>query len=225
MSISFSLKKIGMPIDSDSLFSFIEDSIKGREYSKFIFSRSISDSLRLLMLWGKDMGFSREDLSFVDVNSLFNLNFISDQKESLKKLKNIINLNKKEFMANQSIVLPELIFNPKNILSFFLSTSQPNFITNSSVTGKCIKVHNNSENTSLDGKIVLIESADPGYDWIFTHRIKGLVTKYGGAASHMAIRCSEFNLPAAIGCGSLFDSFNSEDIINLDSMNNSISKI
>ena len=53
----------------------------------------------------------------------------------------------------------------------------------------------------LKNKIVLIEGADPGYDWVFLHGIKGLVTMYGGAASHMTIRCSEFNLPAAIGCG------------------------
>ena len=59
----------------------------------------------------------------------------------------------------------------------------------------------------------MIESADPGYDWIFTHDIKGLITKYGGAASHMAIRCAEFNLPAAIGSGEIFDDFSSGDKI------------
>ena len=53
----------------------------------------------------------------------------------------------------------------------------------------------------IDGCIVLIESADPGFDWIFSHAITGLVTKYGGANSHMAVRCAEFGLPAAIGCG------------------------
>ena len=52
----------------------------------------------------------------------------------------------------------------------------------------------------------MIESADPGYDWIFLYNIKGLVTMYGGAASHMTIRCNEFGLPAAIGCG--VDKFN-----------------
>ncbi len=36
---------------------------------------------------------------------------------------------------------------------------------------------------------------------IFLRNIKGLVTKYGGSNSHMAIRCAEFSLPAAIGCG------------------------
>ena len=41
----------------------------------------------------------------------------------------------------------------------------------------------------------------PGFDWIFAQEIGGLVTCYGGAASHMAIRCAEFGVPAAIGCG------------------------
>ena len=47
----------------------------------------------------------------------------------------------------------------------------------------------------------MIENADPGFDWIFSHKIKGLITKYGGSNSHMSIRCSEFSIPAAIGCG------------------------
>jgi phosphoenolpyruvate-protein kinase (PTS system EI component) len=54
---------------------------------------------------------------------------------------------------------------------------------------------------NLTGKIVLIENADPGFDWIFAQQIGGLITKYGGANSHMAIRCAEFGIPAAIGCG------------------------
>ena len=41
----------------------------------------------------------------------------------------------------------------------------------------------------------------PGFDWIFSQEIAGLITCYGGAASHMAIRCAEFGIPAAIGCG------------------------
>jgi phosphoenolpyruvate-protein kinase (PTS system EI component) len=53
----------------------------------------------------------------------------------------------------------------------------------------------------LKNKIICIEGADPGYDWIFTRGIAGLVTKYGGANSHMAIRSAEYNIPAAIGCG------------------------
>ena len=53
----------------------------------------------------------------------------------------------------------------------------------------------------LQGKIVLVDAADPGYDYLFTKGIAGLVTCYGGANSHMAIRCSELGLPAVIGVG------------------------
>jgi phosphoenolpyruvate-protein kinase (PTS system EI component) len=54
---------------------------------------------------------------------------------------------------------------------------------------------------NLAGRIVLIPQADHGYDWLFGHGIAGLVTLYGGANSHMAIRAAEFGLPAAIGIG------------------------
>ena len=47
----------------------------------------------------------------------------------------------------------------------------------------------------------MIPQADPGYDWLFGRNIVGLVTMYGGANSHMAIRAAEFGLPAAIGIG------------------------
>ena len=49
--------------------------------------------------------------------------------------------------------------------------------------------------------IVCIENADPGYDFLFNKNIKGLITKFGGSNSHMAIRCSELNIPALIGVG------------------------
>ena len=35
----------------------------------------------------------------------------------------------------------------------------------------------------LDGKIVLLEAADPGFDFIFGSDIKGFVTKGGGPNS------------------------------------------
>jgi len=40
-----------------------------------------------------------------------------------------------------------------------------------------------------------------GYDFIFSHNIKGLATRYGGANSHMSIRSLELGVPAIIGVG------------------------
>ena len=83
-----------------------------------------------------------------------------------------------------------------------MQRSSPNFIGNQRVEREIVELTPHLENIpELKGKIVCIEGADPGYDWIFTRNIAGLITKYGGANSHMAIRCAEYNLPAAIGCG------------------------
>ena len=56
-------------------------------------------------------------------------------------------------------------------------------------------LNNKLDKVILTNKIIIIESADPGYDWIFNYNIKGLITKYGGANSHMAIRSAEKSIP------------------------------
>ena len=53
----------------------------------------------------------------------------------------------------------------------------------------------------LEGRVILIPNADPGFDWLFSHRIAGLITAWGGANSHMAIRAGELGLPAVVGVG------------------------
>ena len=55
----------------------------------------------------------------------------------------------------------------------------------------------------LKNKIIMIKSADPGYDYLFSKKISGLITQYGGANSHMAVRCAELGIPAVIGVGNI----------------------
>jgi len=69
----------------------------------------------------------------------------------------------------------------------------------------------------LVGKVILIENADPGFDWIFSQNILALITKYGGANYHMAMGCNEFGIPAAIGCGEQrFEAMKKAQSISLD---------
>ena len=46
-----------------------------------------------------------------------------------------------------------------------------------------------------------IENADPGFDFVFNFEIKGLITRFGGANSHMAIRAAELQIPSVLGIG------------------------
>ena len=83
-----------------------------------------------------------------------------------------------------------------------MQRSSANFIGDKRIEAEIIELNPYlTEIPPLENKIICIEGADPGYDWIFTRNIAGLITKYGGANSHMAIRSAEYNLPAAIGCG------------------------
>jgi phosphohistidine swiveling domain-containing protein len=118
------------------------------------------------------------------------------------KISLLINKGKSGYEITENILLPSIISEVSDLFVIPLLVGEPNFITNKIINEQAIMISGKDINPEkIDGKIVLIENADPGFDWIFTRDVKGLITKYGGANSHMAIRCAEFGLPAAIGCG------------------------
>jgi phosphoenolpyruvate-protein kinase (PTS system EI component) len=85
------------------------------------------------------------------------------------------------------------------------------------------RISNPSTIHSINDSIILIENADPGFDWIFTSSIKGLITAYGGMNSHMAVRSGEFGLPCAIGVGQKrFNELKNANRIRLDCLNKMI---
>ena len=45
--------------------------------------------------------------------------------------------------------------------------NKPNFISSKKISGNTKFIDKNLVDLNLNNKIVLIESADPGYDWIF----------------------------------------------------------
>ena len=118
------------------------------------------------------------------------------------------------------IELPLLITKEEDFFAFRESKSKPNFIGTKLVIGQIKQLTNldtNDQDELLEGKIIIIENADPGFDWIFANKISGLITMFGGGNSHMAIRAAEFQLPAAIGVGvSLFKELCLSKLVELD---------
>ena len=98
----------------------------------------------------------------------------------------------------------------------FYSEGKSYWINFKAVTAKVL--HLSAIGTAeLTNRLVCIENADPGFDWIFSRDIAGLVTKFGGVNSHMAVRCAEYGLPAAIGCGEkLFSGIINSDVAELN---------
>lgn len=205
----------GMSDDVLGLFSFIKGAIEGREQAKFIFTRSVSDILRYLGNWGQRKGFSRDEISYSDIRIVKDVySGAVDEREVLRKS---IESGMAAYEEGKGIVLPPLIVNEFAVRSFFVPDSQPNYITQNRVQGELIQIDRRAEEGAIDGKILMIESADPGYDWIFSHNIKGFITKYGGANSHMAIRAGELNLPAVVGAGDkLYNSLINASVVEID---------
>tara|TARA_Y100001970_G_scaffold61075_1_gene77927 strand:- start:36871 stop:39279 length:2409 start_codon:yes stop_codon:yes gene_type:complete len=212
------LDKYNFSIGPEFLFDYIRRSIQAREYSKFIFTKSLNYILELLEKWGINHEISKEDLSFIDFSELLEKNTANYHYEFIKIIHDSIEQGKKSYQITERILLPSLISEKSDLFVVPLLIGEPNFITNKIISEHAVTISGKDVDPEIiDGKIVLIENADPGFDWIFTRDVKGLVTKYGGANSHMAIRCAEFGLPAAIGCGEqIFLKLEKSNKINLN---------
>lgn len=221
--ITAELDKLGFNITANEFIRFAKLSIQGREYSKFIFTNNISTSLKYIKAFGDSLGMDVSRLSLVTIYEILDFMRVSPA-DAKSQLNLIIDTRKKEQDIAHQIILPNMITSTHDVDVVKFKIARPNFITQKKLNASSVYLRGATiDPTSLKNKIVLIENADPGFDWIFAHSIAGLVTKYGGAASHMAIRCAEFNLPAAIGCGEvLFDKLATGDRVLIDCANQTI---
>jgi glutamine kinase len=200
------IKVYNFKFDADSLLVFIVESLEWREYVKFVFSKIIDAIFKLLMRFGEYHGISRGDLAYLDISDITKFACTAIAEEDIRVIKDTIAKQRSRYEMEQLLYMPEIIFSVDDCKAPTSLRAIPNFITQKNITAELLSINDPSEinsDSQYEGKIILIENADPGYDWLFTKNIAGLITKYGGVASHMAIRCAEFGLPAAIGCGEL----------------------
>ena len=218
-SISKLLENFKFPILPETLLKFIKDAIILREETKLEFTRNLSSALDCLVDYGEQIGLTRNEVTFLEFNDLQDL---IDNKFTTSQIKKLIKSRMKIDKLNRMFEIPIFIKNKKDFLCFEQYDAQINYITNKKIIGELINLNIRNKD-QLKGKIILLKQADPGYDWIFSSNIGGLITQYGGANSHMAIRAAELGLPAAIGIGSkLYDKLLKTRKIKLDCGNDNI---
>lgn len=206
------LETHGLQHDPGGLFDFIRAGIELRELAKFHYTQSLSDALVLIGEVGAQHGFSREQLAYCDVAVFQELHVAAaDPRDVIDRS---IEQGKARYLETQKVVLPPLIAKPEDVWAFEWPETVPNFITQKQLTASVVTCEMREK---LAGSIVCIPSADPGFDWLFAHPIAGLITAWGGANSHMAIRAEELGLPAVIGAGEvLYRRWSSAPRLHLD---------
>lgn len=219
------IKNLNIYKNSNELFNFIKQSISYREYSKFVFTKSIDFIFENMSIFGKKYGISNDDLSYVKIEKILDMHFNISNYNTIDNLKKHISENKKEYNANKDILLPDVIKSSKNLYIQYKNFEKINFISNKLITTKVIDYNKADIKKNYLGA-VCIENADPGYDFLFNKNIKALITKYGGLNSHMAIRCSELNIPALIGVGEKnFTNILKHKVININCIEKKIELI
>ena len=208
-----------LDIDATHLIEFIKTGIEGREYAKFVFTRNLSDALSLIATLGQDYGISKADCAFLNYDDI---RWLYSRSGSVgERLRASVARGKREYRVTKRLVMPPLIMSPSDVFAFHLPPTEQNFITQESVTAPTRTL--DDPPATLAGCILLVPSADPGFDWIFSRGIVGFVTQFGGANSHMAIRAGELGIPAVIGAGdALFQRWQSARKLRIDCGNKTV---
>lgn len=204
---------LGSDVNENEFIQYLIRATQERERVKFEFTRNLSRALDLCVELGKQFNLTREEVSFMTYGDIERLKLNMSDVDTLRAS---LNSRKEKYQLTKVIELPSLIDSPAQFYSFERHSSQPNFIGVDKILSEITQIEA-LEIGRLSGKIVMIPQADPGYDWLFGHDIAGLITQYGGANSHMAIRSAEIGLPAAIGVGEkLYDSLSTAKRVELD---------
>ncbi|RDU68640.1 hypothetical protein CQA62_05930 [Helicobacter cholecystus] len=193
--IDLALEKNGLRITANDLFVFMRTAIEGRESSKFEFTKMLSKAIEIIGEIGGYYQIPLGKMAHLDIKEILSLHSTLYKENPRERFLHQIKSNEQDYLATCAIKLPPLILRGDDVFCFSTSVVLPNFVTFETIVADV------AFDRELQGKIVLIDAADPGYDYLFTKGIAGLVTCYGGANSHMAIRCSELGLPAVIGVG------------------------
>jgi glutamine kinase len=197
------LHEAGLALDVDPWLHLVLDANQAREWGKHVFSSHVSLLLEAIAGDLVASGVDRETASWLDLQQLrrcmrldlrSRASFCCQQADEARQ----------RYQDQQRLIVSPLLCSASDACVADSLGLLPNFIGQAVVDAPVVAL---DEQTAPDhplplrGAIVVLRHADPGYDWLFDRGIAGLVTAWGGAHSHMAIRCAEFGLSAALGCG------------------------
>jgi glutamine kinase len=196
------LASFGVPLAGRGFLTLLGQAVRGREEGKLVFTRPLGDALELIAGWGERCELSREQLAQLSLDAVREL-MGRPVEEARSRGTHLAEVARQRLEAVCRVELPEVLVREADFDWHLAHRTRPSFITRRQVRAPAVAIDPDSA-PCLDevaGRVVLVEHADPGFDWLFSTRIAGLVTAYGGANSHIGVRCAELDVPAAIGVG------------------------
>ena len=147
-------------VNADRLMQYAENSIQGREYGKFVFSRLLSDALEKIAETGERAGLDRFMLSNLEIKQFLEQDVTLLPQSGLEALELMANENIKRTSIYNKIRLPLLIMERDHAFIAPFQISVSNFITSKKLSAEVVLFLNKDFNYNFSEKIVLIENAD-----------------------------------------------------------------
>jgi phosphohistidine swiveling domain-containing protein len=195
------LAEIRLGRSADELLAWAERAIVGREDAKFALNRRLSAILERLAGWGAERDLAREALAWLTVPELARAAQAGHDRD-VGRLRARIAAARARRPHEHELRLGPLIRDVGDLTIVHEPPALPTFITTRTVVAPPVPVDGRRiERRDVCGRIVCVESADPGFEWLLGCEIGGLITRFGGANSHLAVRCVELGIPAALGVG------------------------
>jgi phosphohistidine swiveling domain-containing protein len=179
-------------VDAGELEAFCRAAITGRERGKAAYAAWVSAVLEAVAARGSAHGIDRESMRHLHIGEVL--------ATHPGRWPGLIARRRARARVCALAELPDVITGVSDLDCFARGLGRANFVGTGKASGP-VHTTPNPACPPPPGAVIVLESADPGYDWIFAHRPAALVTAYGGANSHMAIRCAELGIPASIGIG------------------------
>jgi choline kinase len=222
-AVTGALSAAGLPDDVDAFCNFVRRAIAGREEGKFVFTKALSGAIECIAEFAAEQGLTREEIAHVRITDVLACRDVLTEPSAF--LASRVLEGEEAFYVAQGVCLPGQIAHESDVVCFEQEEAEPNFVSQHVVEAPLVPVAS-EPGTEVDGKIAVIPNADPGYDWLLARPIAGLITMYGGANSHMAVRASELSLPAAIGVGELlYGEVEAASVLRLDCASRTITVV
>ncbi len=195
-------REAALACDGRAVLRHAAMAIVARDEVKFALSRLLSDALEGVVSWGAMHGLPRGDVAFLTLRELDACARRRRTRDAdVRALADVVATRRAVFAEEAPVRLAPLLRDVRDLYVPPTLPASPTFVTRRTVTAPVALLAGSDRSTKVARRIVCIESADPGFDWIFAHPIAGLVTGFGGGNSHMAIRCIEADVPAVLGVG------------------------